>query len=108
MKDKDLEGAERSQLSRRQLVKYAGVGATLAAASPLVGGGAAWANDDREDDKRDKGGESRNRVWRAGDHHIHSEYSGEFDTSTNPPTFHKAPTRCTRSSPTRSWRRTSA
>ncbi|KAB1106822.1 phosphoesterase [Micromonospora chalcea] len=89
MKDKDLEGAERSQLSRRQLVKYAGVGATLAAASPLVGGGAAWANDDREDDKRDKGGESRNRVWRAGDHHIHSEYSGEFDTSTNPPTFHK-------------------
>ncbi|MEV4272813.1 phosphoesterase [Micromonospora aurantiaca] len=70
-------------------MKYAGVGATLAAASPLVGGGAAWANDDREDDKRDKGGESRNRVWRAGDHHIHSEYSGEFDTSTNPPTFHK-------------------
>ncbi|WP_127501883.1 phosphoesterase [Actinoplanes solisilvae] len=86
MKDED---PERSQFSRRQLVKYAGVGATLAAASPLVGGGAAWAHDDRQDDNDDKHDNSRSRVWRAGDHHIHSEYSGEFDTSTNPPTFSK-------------------
>lgn len=83
----EREDQERSRVSRRQLVKYAGVGATLAAASPMVGGGAAWA---REDDKNDgKPGDSRGRVWRAGDHHVHSEYSGEFDTSTNPPKFIK-------------------
>jgi hypothetical protein len=85
--DKDLENAGRSSLSRRQLVKYAGVGATLAAAGPLVGGGPARAGEDRQ--SSDQRGSSRNRVWRAGDHHVHSEYSGEFDTSTNPPTFHK-------------------
>ncbi|MEU1411994.1 phosphoesterase [Streptomyces sp. NPDC005731] len=83
----EREDQERSRVSRRQLVKYAGVGATLAAASPMVGGGAAWA---REEDKNDgKPGNSRGRVWRAGDHHVHSEYSGEFDTSTNPPKFIK-------------------
>ncbi|MEU6516281.1 phosphoesterase [Streptomyces sp. NPDC046978] len=83
----EREDQERSRVSRRQLVKYAGVGATLAAASPMVGGGAAWA---REEDKNDgKPGDSRGRVWRAGDHHVHSEYSGEFDTSTNPPKFIK-------------------
>lgn len=87
---KDIEDAERSRVSRRQLVKYAGVGATLAAASPVVGGGAAWAGgDDREDGNRERRGDSRGRVWRAGDHHVHSEYSGEFDTSTNPPKFLK-------------------
>ncbi|MEK8105991.1 twin-arginine translocation signal domain-containing protein [Micromonospora sp. M12] len=86
------EETEHAQLSRRKLVKYAGVGATLAAASPLVGTSAAWAADeDRrpgDDDKGDRGS-SRNRVWRAGDHHIHSEYSGEFDTTKSPIVFHK-------------------
>ncbi|MEU6206538.1 phosphoesterase [Micromonospora musae] len=86
MTDKDLEQAE-SRLSRRKLVKYAGIGATLAAASPVVGSTAAFA--DEEEERGKKPGDSRNRVWRAGDHHVHSEYSGEFDTSTNPPTFHK-------------------
>ncbi|MET7392076.1 phosphoesterase [Dactylosporangium sp. NPDC005572] len=77
-------------MSRRQLVKYAGVGATLAAASPLVGGGVAWATgEDRSGGNGEQRGDSRGRVWRAGDHHIHSEYSGEFDTTTNPPKFAK-------------------
>ncbi|MGC4747472.1 phosphoesterase [Micromonospora sp. DT201] len=84
------EETERAQLSRRKLVKYAGVGATLAAASPLVGASAAWADEDRRpgDDKSDRGN-SKNRVWRAGDHHVHSEYSGEFDTTKSPIVFHK-------------------
>ncbi|MFJ9030611.1 twin-arginine translocation signal domain-containing protein, partial [Streptomyces sp. NPDC102274] len=88
MKDRSSEDPEYSAISRRRLVKFAGVGATLAAASPLLTGGPAWASDD-EDRGRGKSDDSRTRVWRAGDHHVHSEYSGEFDTSTNPPTFHK-------------------
>ncbi|MEU8257491.1 phosphoesterase [Micromonospora inaquosa] len=91
MSDKHPEETEHPQLSRRKLVKYAGVGATLAAASPLVGAGAAWADEDRRPDEHDKPdrGNSKNRVWRAGDHHIHSEYSGEFDTTKSPIVFHK-------------------
>ncbi|MET7818927.1 MULTISPECIES: phosphoesterase [Micromonospora] len=91
MRDRQPEETEHAQLSRRKLVKYAGVGATLAAASPLVGAGAAWADEERrpgDDDKSDRGG-SKNRAWRAGDHHIHSEYSGEFDTTKSPIVFHK-------------------
>lgn len=90
MRDKQAEEVERAQLSRRKLVKYAGVGATLAAASPLVGGGAAWADEERRpgDDEGDRGG-AKNRSWRAGDHHVHSEYSGEFDTTRSPIVFHK-------------------
>jgi len=30
------------------------------------------------------------RVWLAGDHHVHSEYSGGYDTSTKPPKFNDA------------------
>ncbi|KAB1932034.1 phosphoesterase [Micromonospora sp. ALFpr18c] len=90
MRDKQSEETEHAQLSRRKLVKYAGVGATLAAASPLVGAGAAWADEERRpaDEANDRGG-SRNRTWRAGDHHVHSEYSGEFDTTKSPIVFHK-------------------
>ncbi|GIH25795.1 hypothetical protein Aph01nite_41050 [Acrocarpospora phusangensis] len=88
MKKKHNEEAEGAAISRRQLVRYAGVGATLVAASPLVAVGPAAAHDNDHDDKV-KPGDSRNRIWRAGDHHVHSEYSGEFDTSANPPTFHK-------------------
>ncbi|MET7962308.1 phosphoesterase [Micromonospora zamorensis] len=91
MRDRQPEETEHAQLSRRKLVKYAGVGATLAAASPLVGAGAAWADEEPrpgDDDKSDRGG-STNRMWRAGDHHIHSEYSGEFDTTKSPIVFHK-------------------
>ena len=87
MRAKNSEDPEASAISRRRLVKYAGVGATLAAASPLaVAGPASAAEEDRNDSRP---GDARRRVWRAGDHHVHSEYSGEFDTSTNPPTFHK-------------------
>ncbi|SCF20450.1 CehA/McbA family metallohydrolase domain-containing protein [Micromonospora chokoriensis] len=91
MRDKQAEETEQAQLSRRKLVKYAGVGATLAAASPLVGAGAAWADEDRKpgDDDKDGRGNSKNRAWRAGDHHVHSEYSGEFDTTKSPIVFHK-------------------
>ncbi|MFJ8792493.1 phosphoesterase [Streptomyces sp. NPDC102462] len=81
------EEQDGSRFSRRQLVKYAGVGATLAAAGPVVGGGAAWAREDGEHDG--KRGDSRGRVWRAGDHHVHSEYSGGWDDSVNPPKFIK-------------------
>ncbi|WP_433651270.1 phosphoesterase [Micromonospora zamorensis] len=91
MRDRQPEETEHAQLSRRKLVKYAGVGATLAAASPLVGAGAAWADEERrpgDDDTSDRSG-SKNRAWRAGDHHIHSEYSGEFDTTKSPIVFHK-------------------
>ena len=83
----NAEEREATGYSRRQLVKYAGVGATIVAASPLIGGVAAQAAP-KDADKGDNKGHG-GRAWRAGDHHIHSEYSGEFDTSTTPPTFHK-------------------
>ncbi|TNH29473.1 phosphoesterase [Micromonospora orduensis] len=90
MRDKQSEQAEHAQLSRRKLVKYAGVGATLAAASPLVGAGAAWADEERgPGDATSDRGAAKNRSWRAGDHHVHSEYSGEFDTTKSPVVFHK-------------------
>jgi hypothetical protein len=85
---KDVEDPERTQISRRQLVKYAGVGATFVAAAPLVGGTAAMAAPD-DVPQQDGPGDSRGRAWRAGDHHIHSEYSGDFDTSTTPIKFFK-------------------
>lgn len=88
MMDKNVEDPQRSAISRRRLVKYAGVGATLAAGSPMVGGGSAWADDDGDREQR-SAGHSGKRVWRAGDHHVHSEYSGAFDTTKNPPTFQK-------------------
>ncbi|SDP61979.1 hypothetical protein SAMN04489867_3167 [Pedococcus dokdonensis] len=69
--------------SRRQLLKYGGVGATLAAASAALPTPAFAAGSDTS--SRRSGG----RAWRAGDHHIHSEYSGRFDTTKNPPTFTK-------------------
>lgn len=83
----EREEQDGSRFSRRQLVKYAGVGATLAAAGPIVGSGAAWAHEDGKNEG--KRGDSRGRVWRAGDHHVHSEYSGDWDTSANPPKFVK-------------------
>lgn len=69
--------------SRRQLLKYGGVGATLAAASAALPSPAFASGSDTS--LRRRGG----RAWRAGDHHIHSEYSGRFDTTKNPPTFTK-------------------
>ncbi|MGI5506404.1 hypothetical protein [Lentzea sp. CA-135723] len=78
----DSTESEQPQVSRRQLVKFAGVGATFVAA----GSGITPAH---ADDAQERSGGSRNRSWRAGDHHVHSEYSGEFDTSVTPPRFHK-------------------
>lgn len=67
--------------SRRQLIKVGGVGATLAAASGFPSAASATSPA--------RGSGSRGRAWRSGDHHIHSEYSGRFDTTTTPPTFTK-------------------
>ncbi|MFC7493418.1 MULTISPECIES: hypothetical protein [unclassified Nocardioides] len=77
----EVSGDDASGLtaSRRQLMKVGGVGATLAAASAFSAAPAAASS-------RSSG---RGRAWRSGDHHIHSEYSGRFDTTTNPPTFTK-------------------
>ncbi|WP_407109715.1 phosphoesterase [Streptomyces sp. DSM 116494] len=85
MKDNNVQDGNPPAVSRRQLVKFAGVGATFVAASSLAGAAVTSA---AADDHRASGG-SRGRAWHAGDHHVHSEYSGEFDTSTSPPTFHK-------------------
>ena len=83
---------ERPRVSRRQLVKYAGVGATLVAAGSALGGGEVFAQDDLDDAERaerQRRGDGRRRAWRAGDHHVHSEYSGDYDTTTTPVTFIK-------------------
>jgi hypothetical protein len=60
-----------SQISRRQLLKYASAGATLVAAGPMLGAGEALAHGDKaaEREDRTRRGDSRNRAWRAGDHH---------------------------------------
>lgn len=77
-------------ISRRRLLKTAGAGAIVLAAGPLMRS-ATFAQSIEEAERQEgrRRGDSRNRAWRAGDHHIHSEYSGDFDTSTNPPTFLK-------------------
>jgi len=80
----DLADPQAAAPSRRQLLKYGFIGATFAAASAAIPGPAS------ADDRSGRAsGSSRDRVWRAGDHHIHSEYSGRFDTAKNPPTFTK-------------------
>ncbi|MHA4819632.1 phosphoesterase, partial [Streptomyces aculeolatus] len=84
----DHESGAPEGISRRRLVRYVGVGATLAAAGPLVAGGRAGAEEAQTAGSGARAGDG-SRAWRAGDHHVHSEYSGEFDTSTDPPTFHK-------------------
>lgn len=86
MTDKHHEEAASGAISRRQLVRYAGIGATLVAASGVAATGTAAADDKHEHDKPSS---SKGRMWRAGDHHVHSEYSGAFDTSVNPPKFSK-------------------
>ena len=86
--DNSEASTDSQQLSRRKLLTYAGVGATLVAAEPLIGAQAVGAEAAQRAEAQRRG-DARNRVWRPGDHHIHSEYSGDFDTSTNPPTFFK-------------------
>jgi len=75
-------------ISRRRLIQTAGAGAAILAAGPLLRGGAAFAQT-TEDEEARRRGNSQNREWRPGDHHIHSEYSGDFDTSVDPPIFTK-------------------
>ncbi|MDH2425321.1 phosphoesterase [Sphaerisporangium sp. TRM90804] len=86
MHDGNIEDPESAAVSRRQLAKFVGLGATLVAANSVLGAGPAAAD---AEDERGSRGNDRNRAWRAGDHHVHSEYSGDFDTSTNPPKFTK-------------------
>ncbi|NAS24798.1 hypothetical protein GT755_24300 [Herbidospora sp. NEAU-GS84] len=62
MTDKHNEGSEGAAISRRQLVRYAGIGATLIAASPLATTGTAAADDARGHDKPAAPG---GRSWRA-------------------------------------------
>ncbi|WP_245657614.1 phosphoesterase [Herbidospora mongoliensis] len=85
MTDKHHEETE-GGMSRRQLVRYAGIGATLVAAGQVATTGTAAADDKHGNDKPSS---SKGRMWRAGDHHVHSEYSGAFDTSVTPPKFSK-------------------
>lgn len=44
-KNDTTDRPDESGYSRRQLVKYAGVGATFAAAGTMTGTGEAWADD---------------------------------------------------------------
>lgn len=67
-----------SQVSRRQIGKIVGVGATLTAAGSIAGASPAAASPAR---RRKRSG----RTWRAGDHHIHSEWSVGWDEKVNPP-----------------------
>lgn len=78
-------------MRRRQFLTLAGGGASLLAAGPLGLGrlGTAAAQDGNDGGQQGGRPGQGGRSWRAGDHHIHSEYSGDFDTSTNPPTFTK-------------------
>ncbi len=79
-------------MRRRKFLTLAGGGASLLAAGPLglgLGGLQTAAAQDGDNDNRGGNRGNGGRNWRAGDHHIHSEYSGDFDTSTNPPTFTK-------------------
>lgn len=80
---------DQPEASRRQLIKYPGVGASFVTADPIAGGGAARADTSASEQDAQRDGGTHGRVWRAGDHHVHSEYSGAFDTSTSPPAFAK-------------------
>jgi len=76
------------RISRRKLFAYSGAGATLLAATRLggpLGARAVFAEGDDDGPGSQHNGNGGNRSWRAGDHHIHSEYSVEADTSVNPP-----------------------
>lgn len=82
------EAWEGQRITRRNLLTYVGIGSTLVAAAPPSSTASAHIAEDAvgavplRDDSVD-------RWWRAGDHHVHSEYSGDLDTSTNPPKFIK-------------------
>lgn len=73
---------EHVDFSRRQLVRYAGVGATLTAGA-MAFPTAASAADLAAPAGRPRG-RGRTR-WLAGDHHIHSEWSVGWDRTKNPP-----------------------
>lgn len=79
------------RMGRRGFLTLAGGGASLLAAGSLgIGMGEPASAQEGSESNRGGGGSDRGgRAWRAGDQHIHSEYSGDFDTSTNPPTFSK-------------------
>lgn len=66
-----------AEVSRRQIGKIVGVGATLTAAAVAAPADAAAAAPRRPS--------RRGRAWRAGDHHIHSEWSVGWDEKVSPP-----------------------
>ncbi|MGH9116441.1 MAG: twin-arginine translocation signal domain-containing protein [Acidimicrobiales bacterium] len=70
--DENPEVPNDPRISRRQLLTYAGAGATLIAAGPLLGPPASALSLQaaaREEQRRR--GRPGGREWRAGDHHIH-------------------------------------
>lgn len=77
-RSEDEEQSSSRGLSRREMLALSGglVGAVT------VGGLPAAADASRNQPGRRTGG----RRWLAGDHHVHSEYSVGYDTSTTPPT----------------------
>lgn len=88
MSDDPKKDGIQAPMRRRQFLTLAGAGATLIAASS-VGLGEPGSAAAEESEDKEKGRNDRSRAWRAGDHHIHSEYSGDFDITQNPPTFSK-------------------
>jgi Histidinol phosphatase and related hydrolases of the PHP family len=55
-----------------------GYGLALGALMTVIVSGCSYGDAEPPDD---------GRMWLAGDHHVHSEFSGGYDHSTNPPTF---------------------
>lgn len=71
--DADLSPAE---LSRRGLLRAAGiVGGLAAGVAGAVGGAVPAFAHDEKGGPQDRGGDRRVRYWLSGDHHIHTQYS---------------------------------
>lgn len=85
----DVRSIGGGRLTRRQLIRYAGVGATLVAAPAAVTGCLTDPDEPAAPRREPAPDNPRHRAWRAGDHHVHSEYSGGYDSGERPPRFIK-------------------
>src|SRR5690606_16752851 len=85
----DIRSIGGGRLTRRQLIRYAGVGATLVAAPAAVTGCLTDPDEPAAPRREPAPDDPRHRAWRAGDHHVHSEYSGGYDSGERPPRFIK-------------------
>lgn len=85
----DTQDTGGGRLTRRQLIRYAGVGVVLVATPAGVADCVADPDDPAEPPGAAAREDPRHRAWRAGDHHVHSEYSGSFNSSQRPPRFIK-------------------